>query len=142
MFADLVAEGKVRQVGLSEVSVEELVEAQAILPIATVQNLYNVANRQSEALLEHCEAHGTGFIPWFPIATGELAAPDGPLAQVAARTGHTPAQLALAWLLRRSPVLLPIPGTRSVGHVEENCAAGEVVLDDATYAELDGLAAA
>jgi aryl-alcohol dehydrogenase-like predicted oxidoreductase len=140
VFADLVSAGKVRHVGLSEVSVADLEAAAAIVPIATVQNLYNVANRQSEALLEHCEARGVGFIPWFPVASGEVARPDGPLAALAARTGHSPAQLSLAWLLRRSPVVLPIPGTKSVAHLEENCAAAEVVLDDATCAELDALA--
>jgi aryl-alcohol dehydrogenase-like predicted oxidoreductase len=141
VFADMVAAGKVRHVGLSEVSVDDLVAAQAITPIATVQNLYNVASRQSEALLDHCTEHGIGFIPWFPVASGQTAAPDGPLAAIAARTGHTPAQLSLAWLLRRSPVVLPIPGTKSIAHVEENCAAAFVELDDATYAELGALAA-
>ena len=141
LFAALVEEGKVRHVGLSEVTLEDLTAAQRIVPIATVQNLYNVANRQSEALLEHCTERGIGFIPWFPIATGQLTAPDGPLTAVAERTGHTAAQLALAWLLRRSPVMLPIPGTKSVRHVEENCAAALVELDEATYAELDALAA-
>ena len=140
VFAELVAAGKVRHVGLSEVSVEELAAAQEILPIATVQNLYNVANRQSEALLDVCTEQGIGFIPWFPVASVQIAAPDGPLAAIAARTGHSPAQLSLAWLLRRSPVMLPIPGTKSVGHVEENCASALVELDDATYAELDALA--
>ena len=142
VFAELAAEGKVRHVGLSEVSVDELADAQAILPIATVQNLYNVANRQSEALLDVCTGQGIGFIPWFPVASGQMAAPDGPLAAIAARTGHTPAQLSLAWLLRRSPVMLPIPGTKSLGHVEENCASALVELDDGTYAELDALASA
>ena len=141
VFAALVEEGKVRHVGLSEVTVDELRAAQEIVPIATVQNLYNVANRHSEALLDHCTQHGIGFIPWFPIATGELVSPDGPLTALAARTGHSQAQLALAWLLRRSPVMLPIPGTKSVRHVEENCAAARVELDDAVYAELDALAA-
>ena len=141
VFADLVQEGKVRHVGLSEVTVEELQAAQEIVPIATVQNLYNVANRQSEALLAHCEAHGIGFIPWFPVASGEIAAPDGPLGALAERTGASPAQLSLAWLLRRSPVMLPIPGTKSLAHLEDNCRAAELVLDDATYAELDALAA-
>jgi pyridoxine 4-dehydrogenase len=140
VFADLVTEGKVRFVGISEVSVAELEASQKIVPIATVQNLYNVANRQSEALLAHCDEHNIGFIPWFPIATGQLAADGGPLAHIAERTGHSPAQLALAWLLRRSPVVLPIPGTKSVSHIEENAAAAEIVLDDATYAELDALA--
>ena len=142
VFADLVTEGKVRYVGISEVSVAELEASQQILPIATVQNLYNVANRQSEALLTYCDEHDIGFIPWFPIATGQLAAEGGPLAHIAERTGHTPAQLALAWLLRRSPVVLPIPGTKSVSHIEENAAAAEIVLDDTTYAELDALASA
>ena len=141
VFADLVQQGKVRHVGLSEVSVQELQAAQEIVPIATVQNLYNVANRQSEALLEHCTEHGIGFIPWFPVASGQVAAPDGPLAAIAARTGASPAQLSLAWLLRRSPVMLPIPGTKSLDHLEDNCRAAEVELDDATYAELDALAA-
>ena len=141
VFADFVAQGKVRHVGLSEVSVEDLVAAQAITPIATVQNLYNVANRQSEALLDHCTEHGIGFIPWFPVASGQTARPGGPLDTIAHRTGHTPAQLSLAWLLRRSPVVLPIPGTKSIAHLEENCAAGAIELDDATYAELDALAA-
>jgi len=140
VYAELVAEGKVRHVGLSEVSVEDLEAAQEIVPIATVQNLYNVANRQSEALLDVCAEQGIGFIPWFPVASGQIAAPGGPLAAIAARTGHTPAQLSLAWLLRRSPVMLPIPGTKSISHVEENCAAALVELDDATDAELDALA--
>lgn len=139
VFVDLQREGKVRHVGLSEVTVDELRAAQRIVPIVSVQNLYNVANRQSEALLEHCTIEGIGFIPWFPVATGELAAPGGPIAAVAERTGHTPAQLALAWLLARSSVMLPIPGTKSLTHLEENCASAEVVLDDATYAELDAL---
>jgi aryl-alcohol dehydrogenase-like predicted oxidoreductase len=140
VFAELVQEGKVRHVGLSEVTVDELVAAQEIVPIASVQNLYNVANRQSEALLEHCTEHGIGFIPWFPIATGQLTAPDGPLTAISARTGLTSAQLALAWLLRRSPVMLPIPGTKTLAHLDDNCSAAEVELDDATYAELDALA--
>jgi aryl-alcohol dehydrogenase-like predicted oxidoreductase len=140
VFADLVQQGKVRHVGLSEVTVEELQAAQRIVPIASVQNLYNVANRQSEALLEHCEQNGIGFIPWFPVASGQIAAPDGPLAAIAERTGSSAAQLSLAWLLRRSPVMLPIPGTKSLDHLEDNCRAAEVVLDDATYAELDALA--
>jgi aryl-alcohol dehydrogenase-like predicted oxidoreductase len=142
VFADLVQEGKVRHVGLSEVSVEDLVAAQEILPIASVQNLYNVADRRSEALLEHCTEHGIGFIPWFPIATGRLTAPDGPLTAIAERTGLSPAQLALAWLLRRSPVMLPIPGTKTLAHLEDNCSAAEIELDDTTYAELDALATA
>ena len=140
VFAALVDEGKVRHVGLSEVTVDELLAAQEIVPIATVQNLYNVANRQSEELLDHCELHGIGFIPWFPVASGQIAAPDGPLGTIAERTEASAAQLSLAWLLRRSPVMLPIPGTKSLAHVQDNARAAEVVLDDATYAELDALA--
>ena len=141
VFADLVAQGKVAHVGLSEVSVDDLVAAQKIVPIASVQNLYNLTNRQSEALLDHCTAEGIAFIPWFPVASGETARPGGPLDSIATRTGHSPAQLSLAWLLRRSPVMLPIPGTKSIAHLEDNCSAAEIALDDATYAELDALAA-
>ena len=141
VFADLVAQGKVAHVGLSEVSVDDLVAAQKIVPIASVQNLYNLTNRQSEALLDHCTAEGIAFIPWFPVASGETARPGGPLDAIATRTGHSPAQLSLAWLLRRSPVMLPIPGTKSIAHLEDNCSAAEIALDDATYAELDALAA-
>ena len=141
VFADLVAQGKVAHVGLSEVSVDDLVAAQKIVPIASVQNLYNLTNRQSEALLDHCTAEGIAFIPWFPVASGETARPGGPLDSIATRTGHSPAQLSLAWLLRRSPVMLPIPGTKSIAHLEDNCSAAEIALDDATYVELDVLAA-
>jgi aryl-alcohol dehydrogenase-like predicted oxidoreductase len=107
-----------------------------------VQNLYNLTNRASEDVLAACEADGVGFLPWFPVATGKLAQAGGPLADLAARTGHTPAQLALAWLLRRSPVMLPIPGTASLAHLEENCAAASVALDQETYEELAALAPA
>jgi aryl-alcohol dehydrogenase-like predicted oxidoreductase len=139
VFVELLEAGKIRQVGLSEVSVEQLEAARKIVPIATVQNLYNVANRKSEELLDHCSEQGIGFIPWYPIATGQLAAPNGPLSVISARTGLAPATLALAWLLRRSSVMLPIPGTKTRSHLEENCAAAEVELDDETYAELDAL---
>ncbi len=133
-------EGKIAHLGLSEVSVAELEAASALAPIVSVQNLYNVGNRQSETLLEHSERTGVGFIPWFPIASGRVARPGGPLDELASRTGHSPAQLALAWLLRRSPALLPIPGTGSVAHLEENVAAAEVELSDEVYAELSALA--
>ena len=103
------------------------------MPIVSVQNLYNLANRRSEEVLEHCEGQGIGFIPWFPIADGTLAARRGPLAEVAEAVGATPAQVALAWLLRRSPVMLPIPGTSKVSHLEENCAASTVVLSDEQF---------
>jgi pyridoxine 4-dehydrogenase len=134
--------GKIRHIGLSEVTVAQLRAAQQVATIVSVQNLYNLTNRAAEPLLEVCEAEGIGFIPWFPVQTGALAAPGGPLETVATRTGHTPAQLALAWLLRRSPVMLPIPGTKSLRHLAENCAAAEVVLDEATWAELAALAPA
>ena len=140
LLAELLAEGKVAAVGLSEVSVEQIEAAQQIVPITTIQNLYNLANRQSEAQLEFCEAEGIGFVPWFPIATGALAAPGGPLEEIAAEIGATAAQVALAWLLRRSPVMLPIPGTKSVTHLEENCAASLVELTDAQGAALEDAA--
>jgi pyridoxine 4-dehydrogenase len=131
--------GKVRAVGLSEVSVEEIEAARAVVPIATVQNLYNVANRQSEDVLEHCEANGIGFIPWFPLAAGDLAEPGGPLATASEHHGVRPGAVALAWLLARSPVMLPIPGTGKVAHLEENMAAADLQLDKA---ELDAISTA
>ncbi|MFI7439100.1 aldo/keto reductase [Nonomuraea indica] len=140
VFTELQKEGKVRHIGLSEVSVEEIEQARRHAEIATVQNLYNLTNRQSEAVLDHCEAEGMGFIPWFPIATGQLAKPGGPLAALSQETGATPAQLALAWLLRRSPVMLPIPGTSSVAHLEENVAAADVALTAEHYATLSRMA--
>ena len=108
---DLRREGKIRHIGLSEVTVAEIGEARLTAPIASVQNLYNLVSRQSEDVLDYCEREGLGFIPWFPVATGRLAGRDGPLSVPAKQAGTTPAQLALAWLLRRSPVMLPIPGT-------------------------------
>jgi pyridoxine 4-dehydrogenase len=140
VLAQMQAEGKIRHIGLSQVSVEDLRKAQETAPIVSVQNLYNLVDRTSEDLLDHCAAHGIGFLPWFPVATGQLARPGGPLDDLAGRTGHTPAQLALAWLLARSPVLLPIPGTGSVAHLDENVAAAEITLDPETYAALDGMA--
>jgi aryl-alcohol dehydrogenase-like predicted oxidoreductase len=130
LLAELIDEGKVRHVGLSEVSVSDIEAAQKIVPVVTVQNLYNLTERKSEDVVEFCEAHGIGFIPWFPIASGELAQPGGAVAEVAEATGVTPSQVALAWLLRRSPVMLPIPGTKTVRHLEENCAAAMVELTD------------
>jgi aryl-alcohol dehydrogenase-like predicted oxidoreductase len=132
----LQQEGKIRHIGLSEVSVEEIEAARAIATIVSVQNLYNLENRQAEPVLEHCEQHGIGFIPWFPLATGKLARAGGPLDRLAGDLGATPPQLALAWLLKRSPVMLPIPGTSSVAHLEENLAAAQVTLTDAQFAEL------
>ncbi len=129
-------EGKIAHIGLSEVSVEELQAAERVAPIASVQNLYNLTNRKAEPLLEHCEEHGIGFIPWFPLATGKLSEPGGPAAAIAQRTGHTPSQLALAWLLERSPVMLPIPGTSSVAHLDENMAAAAIELSKEDFEEL------
>jgi pyridoxine 4-dehydrogenase len=140
-LAALQQEGKIGHIGLSEVSVEELEEARQHASIATVQNLYNLANRQAEALLDHCEAHGIGFIPWFPLATGELAKPGGPLDEIAAEQNATPSQLALAWLLRRSPVMLPIPGTSSVEHLEDNLAGAGIELTDGQFEALSQAAA-
>jgi aryl-alcohol dehydrogenase-like predicted oxidoreductase len=143
-LGELVAlqhEGKVGHIGLSEVSVDELERARAITPIASVQNLYNLVDRKSEAVLEHVEAAGIAFIPWFPLAVGQLADAGGPLDELADRHGASPSQLALAWLLHRSPVMLPIPGTSSVAHVEENTAAATIELSDEDFAELDAVRA-
>ncbi|MEV5149712.1 aldo/keto reductase [Streptomyces sp. NPDC052727] len=129
-------EGKIRHIGLSEVSIADLRAAQKVAPISTVQNMYNVANRSAEELLDHATANGIGFIPWYPLATGALAVRGGPLAKIAERTGHTPGRLALAWLLKRSPVMLPIPGTSSVAHLEDNIAAATVQLSDEDFEAL------
>jgi aryl-alcohol dehydrogenase-like predicted oxidoreductase len=136
-LAKLRDEGKIRFIGLSEVTVDQLKAAARITPIATVQNLYNLANRSAEELLDYSAKNGIGFIPWFPLATGELAKPGGPLAELAAERGATPSQLALAWLLHRSPVMLPIPGTASVEHLEDNVAAAEIRLSDSEFAALE-----
>ena len=136
-LAKLREEGKIRFIGLSEVTVEQLRAASEITPIASVQNLYNLANRSAEELLDYSAANGIGFIPWFPLATGELAKPGSPLASLAAKRGATPSQLALAWLLRRSPAMLPIPGTSSVSHLEDNVAAAGITLTEDEYAALE-----
>ena len=133
----LIADKVVRFVGLSEVSVEEIEAASKAFPVATVQNRYNLADRESEAVLDHCEKKGIGFIPWFPLAAGELAGPGSTLATTARAHGATPGQVALAWLLKRSPVILPIPGTSKVAHLEENVAAAGLTLSDAEFAALD-----
>ena len=133
---ELRDEGKIGHIGLSEVSVEQLQAAERVAPIATVQNLYNLSNRQAEPLLDYCAENGIGFIPWFPLATGELSEAGGPLAELADATGHSPSQLAVAWLLKRSPMMLPIPGTSSVAHLEENTAAAEIELSDEDYEAL------
>jgi aryl-alcohol dehydrogenase-like predicted oxidoreductase len=139
LLGDLLDEGKVQAVGLSEVSVEQIIAARKVVTISTVQNLYNVSNRQSEDVLEYCEREGIGFIPWYPVAAGNLARSGGPLDALAHQHGITVGQLSLAWLLRRSPVMLPIPGTSKVAHVEENCAAATITLDDATFEALNEL---
>jgi aryl-alcohol dehydrogenase-like predicted oxidoreductase len=139
-FKELQEEGKVRHVGVSEVSVAELEAAREIVDVVSVQNLYNLTNRQSQDVLDHATEHGIAFIPWFPIATGDLAAPDSPVADIARELDATPSQVALAWLLHTSPVVLPIPGTRSVAHLTENLAAAQLDLSDEDMARLDALA--
>jgi pyridoxine 4-dehydrogenase len=136
---DLRDEGKIRHIGLSEVSVDQLEMAQAFTPIATVQNLYNLVHRDAEELLDFCTKHDIGFIPWFPLATGKLSGDDGVLGEAAKQHDATPSQLALAWLLRRSPVMLPIPGTSSVDHLESNTAAASIELTDEEYDALTAL---
>ena len=132
-------EGKIQHIGLSEVTVPEIGEARLTAPIASVQNLYNVLDRRSEDVLDYCEREGLGFIPYCPIASGQFAGP-GPLAQLGRQAGATGVQLALAWMLRRSPVMLPIPGTGSVAHLEENVGAAQVELTDDQFAALSALA--
>lgn len=133
-------EGKIRYLGLSEVSVPEIEQAREITEIVTVQNLYNLSNRQSEEVLEYCTREGIGFIPWFPLAYGQLASEGSVLDSAAKEHGATPAQLALAWLLHKSPVVLPIPGTSKVSHLEDNMAAAAIKLSDDEVAALTALA--
>jgi pyridoxine 4-dehydrogenase len=136
-LVELQSEGKIGRIGLSEVSVPEIEAARAITPIATVQNRYNLADRSAEAVLDYCEREDIGFIPWFPMAAGSLAQAGGPLQRIAAEHGVTPAQLALAWVLQRSPVLLPIPGTSTVAHLEENVGAALIELTPDQVQQLD-----
>jgi pyridoxine 4-dehydrogenase len=133
-------EGKIRHIGLSEVSVADIAEARLTAPIASVQNLYNLLDRRHEAVLDYCEREGLGFMPYCPIAAGRLASPFGPLAMLARQVGASPVQLALAWMLRRSPVMLPIPGTGSVKHLEENVAAAQLELTDDQFRALEDVA--
>ncbi len=142
VLRDMQKEGLIRHVGLSEVTVEQIKEARKHVEVVSVQNLYNVANRKSEDVLEYCENEGLGFIPWFPVASGDLAKPGGVLDRAAKERGATPAQLALAWLLKRSPVMLPIPGTSSIAHLEENTAAAGVEMDQGLFDELTAAAEA
>jgi aryl-alcohol dehydrogenase-like predicted oxidoreductase len=144
-ISELVAlqqEGKIRHIGLSEVNLEQLQAAQQLATIASVQNMYNLTVRTAEPVLDACEAQGIGFIPWFPLAAGPLAAPDGPLQRIADQHGASAGQLALAWLLKRSPVMLPIPGTSKVAHLEENVAAAEIELSEDEFETLSKAASA
>lgn len=136
---NLQDEGKIRHIGLSQVSVAEVEAAQQIAPIASVQNLYNLTDRSSEDLLDWSTEHGVAFIPWFPLATGALSKEDGPLTQLAERHDATPSQLALAWLLKRSPAMLPIPGTSSIEHLEDNLQGATIELTDDEFEELSAV---
>jgi pyridoxine 4-dehydrogenase len=132
----LQKEGKIRHIGLSEVTVEEIAHARKTVRIVSVQNLYNLSNRKSAKVVDYCTEHGLGFIPWFPLAAGEIARPGGHLDKLAKGHGATVSQLALAWLLQSSPAILPIPGTSSVAHLEENVGAASVRLTEAEWAEI------
>jgi pyridoxine 4-dehydrogenase len=136
-LTELRDEGKIRFIGLSEVSAAQLDAVRELTPVATVQNRYNLVDREAEPVLEACEREDIGFIPWFPLSTGRLAEGGGPLDAIAERHGASPAQLALAWLLHRSPVMLPIPGTSKVDHLEDNMRAGALELSDDEVAELE-----
>jgi pyridoxine 4-dehydrogenase len=137
VIAKLQQEGKIRHVGLSEVKPAEIDLARKVIEIVSVQNLYNVGDRQHEDVLEYCEKHGLAFIPWFPVAAGKLAQPGGKLDAIAKRHDATVAQLSIAWLLHRSPVMLPIPGTSSLAHLEENLKANEILLSEAELNEIE-----
>lgn len=137
VIAAMRKEGLIRHVGLSEVGVDDIDAARKYFPVSTVQNLYNLVERKSEDVLDYCDKHGIGFIPWFPLAAGELAKPGSMLSELAAQRGVTTGAVALAWLLKRSKVILPIPGTGSVDHLVENIAGASVQLSDAEFNELD-----
>ncbi len=136
-IAKMQREGLIRHVGLSEVSVEEIKAAQEHFEVVSVQNLYNLVTRQSEDVLDYCEQENIGFIPWFPLAAGSLAREGSVLDEVAKTLGASPSQVALAWVLKRSPVMLPIPGTSKVKHLEENVAAAALELSDEDFSALD-----
>jgi aryl-alcohol dehydrogenase-like predicted oxidoreductase len=138
-IAEMRREGLIRHVGLSEVSVEEIEAAGRFFPVASVQNLYNLVNRQAEKVVELCEQRGIAFIPWYPLAAGDLSASGGVLEATARKLAATPSQVALAWVLQRSPMMLPIPGTGKVSHLEENTAAAGLHLSDAEWKTLDAL---
>ena len=139
---DLQAQGKIKHIGLSEVSVQQIQHARTIVPIVSVQNRYSISDRGSEDVLEYAEQQGIGFIPWFPLAAGRLSGPGSTLARMATQWSATPSQVALAWLLARSPVMLPIPGTSKVQHLEENVAAASLKMDANAMRELSKTARA
>ncbi|MGI4855108.1 MAG: aldo/keto reductase [Janthinobacterium lividum] len=139
-IARLQKQGKIKHVGLSEVNVEEIERARKVVEIVSVQNEYNIGQRKSEATLEYCEKNNIAFIPWFPVAAGKLAKEGGPLDSAAKQHGATVAQLSLAWLLHRSPVMLPIPGTSSIAHLEENMKAADLELSNSEWADLEAAA--
>ena len=139
---ELQAQGKIKHIGLSEVTVPQIQHAQTIVPIVSVQNRYSITDRGSEDVLEYCEKEKMGFIPWFPLAAGRVSGSDSPISRIAAQWKATPSQVALAWLLARSPVTLPIPGTSKVKHLEENVAAAELKIDASKMQALQGLARA
>lgn len=137
VMADMQKEGLIRHLGLSEVSVGEIAAAGKHFKVATVQNEYNLVTRKSEDVLDHCASNGIGFVPWFPLASGDLAKPGSVLSSIAEKRGATPSQVALAWVLKRSPVMLPIPGTSRPDHLTENVAAASLALTDEEFASLD-----
>ncbi len=137
VIAELQKQGKIRHVGLSEVKPDEIDQARKVIEIVSVQNLYNVSDRKHEDVLQYCEKHNLAFIPWFPVAAGSLARPGGPLDKIAKHHNATVAQLSIAWLLHRSPVMLPIPGTSSVAHLEENMKSSEISLSPAEMKEIE-----
>lgn len=139
VLVELQGEGKIKHIGLSEVDIDQIDAVQRITKIASVQNKYNLVDRNSEKVLEYCTRKNIAFIPWFPLATGNLAQTSGKLARLSERLGAKPAQIALAWLLKKSPVILPIPGTGNVKHLEENTAAALIELDDSTMKELNSV---
>jgi aryl-alcohol dehydrogenase-like predicted oxidoreductase len=136
-IAEMLKSGLIRHAGLSEVSVEEIEAARTVFPVSTVQNRYNLVDRTSEAVLDYCQSHGIGFIPWFPLASGDLAKPGAALDAIVRKTGATPSQIALAWILKRSPAMLPIPGTSKAAHLEDNVKAASILLSDDDFAALD-----
>jgi aryl-alcohol dehydrogenase-like predicted oxidoreductase len=137
VIAQMLDKKLIRHAGLSQVTVEEIEAARKVFPVATVQNRYNLVDRSSEDVLDYCQAEGIGFIPWFPLAAGELARPGTAFDAIVRKTGATPSQVALAWVLKRSPVILPIPGTSQVAHLEDNVRAAEIALSDEDFQALD-----